>query len=127
MRKPTRPEHLYVDFDGFCASCEEQANPPSPVRLSYRGHSVSICAQQLCDRFQPEGQEVRRPVAVEESGAPAGLYFYAGWPASVRQMSEATGHTTGSIYWRLKRTGRKQSISRQADLVRLVLSIVQLG
>ena len=39
------PEHLYVDFDGFFASCEEPANPLSPVRLSYRGHSVSICAQ----------------------------------------------------------------------------------
>ena len=27
MRKPTRPECLYVDFDGFFASCEEQADP----------------------------------------------------------------------------------------------------
>ena len=27
MYKPTRPERLYVDFDGFFASCEEQADP----------------------------------------------------------------------------------------------------
>ena len=27
MRKPARPERLYVDFDGFFASCEEQADP----------------------------------------------------------------------------------------------------
>ena len=46
---------------------------------------------------------------------------------NVRQMAEATGHTTGSIYWRLMQVYRKQSISRQADLVRLVLSIAQLG
>ena len=54
----------------------------------------------------------------------------AAWLAegkSVRRMSEATGRTAGSIYWRLKRTCRKQSISRQADLVRLVLSILELG
>ena len=24
MRKPSKPERLYVDFDGFFASCEEQ-------------------------------------------------------------------------------------------------------
>ena len=27
MRKPVRPERLYVDFDGFFAACEEQADP----------------------------------------------------------------------------------------------------
>ena len=27
MHKPTQPERLYVDFDGFFASCEEQADP----------------------------------------------------------------------------------------------------
>ena len=27
MRKPARPERLYVDFDGFFASCEEQDDP----------------------------------------------------------------------------------------------------
>ncbi len=27
MRQPAQPERLYVDFDGFFASCEEQADP----------------------------------------------------------------------------------------------------
>ncbi len=27
MRRPTRPKRLYIDFDGFFASCEEQADP----------------------------------------------------------------------------------------------------
>ena len=26
MRKPTAPEQLYIDFDGFFAACEEQAD-----------------------------------------------------------------------------------------------------
>ena len=46
---------------------------------------------------------------------------------SVRDMAEATGRTEGSIYWHLKQIYRKQPISRQADLVRLVLSITEFG
>ena len=46
---------------------------------------------------------------------------------SVREMAEATGRTEGSIYWHLKQIYRKQPISRQADLVRLVLSITEFG
>ena len=46
---------------------------------------------------------------------------------SVRDMAEAMGHTPGSIYWHLKQIYRKQPISRQADLVRLVLSITEFG
>ena len=46
---------------------------------------------------------------------------------SVRDMAEATGHTEGSIYWHLKQIYQKQPVSRQADLVRLVLSITELG
>ena len=26
VRKPTTPEQLYIDFDGFFAACEEQAD-----------------------------------------------------------------------------------------------------
>ena len=36
LHKPTKPERLYVDFDGFFASCEEQADP----RLF--GHPVGV-------------------------------------------------------------------------------------
>ena len=42
---------------------------------------------------------------------------------SVREMAEARGVTDRAIYWHLQQIYQKQSISRQADLVRLVLSI----
>ena len=44
---------------------------------------------------------------------------------SVRDMTEAAGRTEGTVYRRLKHICRKQSISRQADLVRLVLSLAE--
>ena len=43
----------------------------------------------------------------------------------VREMAEATGRTEGAIYRHLKQIYQKQSISRQADLVRLVLSLAE--
>ena len=46
---------------------------------------------------------------------------------SVGDMADATGHTEGAIYWHLKQIYQKHSISRQADLVRLVLSLAELG
>ena len=46
---------------------------------------------------------------------------------SVRDMAEATGRTEGSIYWHLKQIYQKQPVSRQVDLVRLVLSITEFG
>ena len=41
-------------------------------------------------------------------------------------MAEATAHTQGAIYWHLKEIYRKQSISRQVDLGRLV-SLAEFG
>ena len=46
---------------------------------------------------------------------------------SVRDMAEATGRTERAIYWHLQQIYQKHSISRQADLVRLVLSLAELG
>ena len=46
---------------------------------------------------------------------------------SVRDMAEATGHTERAIYWHLRQIYQKQSISRQVDLVRLLLSLAELG
>ena len=54
----------------------------------------------------------------------------AAWLAkgrNVDEMAQATGHTRGAIYWHLKQIYQKLHISRQADLVRLVLSIADLG
>ena len=45
---------------------------------------------------------------------------------SVREMAQATGHTERAIYWHLRQIYQKQSISRQVDLVRLVLSLADL-
>ena len=46
---------------------------------------------------------------------------------SVRELAEATGHTKDAIYWHLKQIYQKLPVSRQADLVRLVLSLADLG
>ena len=45
---------------------------------------------------------------------------------SVRDIAEATGRSDRSIYWHVQQIYKKQSISRQADLVRLVLSLAEL-
>jgi len=46
---------------------------------------------------------------------------------TVADMARATGHTPNAIYWHLKQIYQKLHISRQADLVRLVLSIAEWG
>ena len=54
----------------------------------------------------------------------------AAWLAegkSVEDMAKATGHTKKAIYWHLQQIYQKHYISRQVDLVRLVLSITELG
>ena len=54
----------------------------------------------------------------------------AAWLAegmSVDEMARATGRTRKAIYWHLQQIYQKHHISRQADLVRLVLSVAELG
>ena len=46
---------------------------------------------------------------------------------SVRDIAEATGRTERAIHRHLQQIYRKHSISQQADLVRLVLSLAELG
>ena len=46
---------------------------------------------------------------------------------SVRDIALATGLTDGAIYWHLKQIYKTLPISRQVDLVRLVLSIAEFG
>ena len=44
---------------------------------------------------------------------------------SVRELAAATGRTPGAISWHLKKIYRRQPISGQVDLVRLVLSLTE--
>ncbi len=46
---------------------------------------------------------------------------------SVGEIAEVTGCTKDAIYWHLKQIYQKQGVSRQVDLVRLVLSLAALG
>ena len=46
---------------------------------------------------------------------------------SVRDIARATGLTENAIYWHLKQIYQRLPISRQVDLVRLVLSIAEFG
>ena len=46
---------------------------------------------------------------------------------SVDEIARETGHTRRAVYWHLQQIYQKNHISRQADLVRLVLSVAELG
>ena len=68
---------------------------------------------------------VARTLQLTPSESQVAVWLAAG--KSVRDMAEAKGQTEASIYWHLNQIYRKQSISRQVDLVRLVLSLSDLG
>ena len=75
-------------------------------------------------------QRVAHELVAATLGLTAGESQVAAWLAegrSVREIAEATGRTTGAIHWHLKQIYQKKSISRQADLVRLVLSVAEIA
>ena len=74
-------------------------------------------------RIRPE----RVATTLELTPAEAQVAVWLAEGKSVRDMAEATGRTEGAIYWHLKQIYRKQSLSRQVDLVRLVLSLAEFG
>ena len=53
------------------------------------------------------------------------VWLTEGW--TVRAIATATGRRESSIHWHLRQMYRKLGISRQADLVRLVLSITEFA
>ena len=66
MRRPTRPKRLYIDFDGFFASCEEQADPALHGRpvgvIPFAGarNSCVIASNAAAKRF---GVKTGTPIA----------------------------------------------------------------
>lgn len=76
---------------------------------------------------QPEHRHRLDPGLIAATlGLTPGESQVATWLAdgrSVDEMARAMGHTRGAIYWHLKQIYQKLHISRQAELVWLVLSI----
>lgn len=82
-----------------------------------------ICEPGTTHRIEPA-------LVAATLGLTSGESRVAVWLAegkSVEEMAKATGHTRGAIYWHLKQIYQKLHISRQAELVRLVLSIAEFG
>ena len=68
---------------------------------------------------------VARTLGLTPDESQVAVWLAAG--KSVRDMALTTGLTEGAIYWHLKQIYQKLPISRQVDLVRLVLSIAEFG
>ena len=69
-------------------------------------------------------------LVAETLGLTPGESQVAVWLAegkSVDEIARATDHTKSAIYWHLQQIYQKLYISRQVDLVRLVLSVARLG
>ena len=45
----------------------------------------------------------------------------------MREIAETTGRKESTVHWHLKQIYDKQGLSRQADLVRLGLSVAELA
>ena len=57
MRKPTAPEQLYIDFDGFFAACEEEADR----RRCQNGspcHALSLDGVEIIRNLGPVESEI---------------------------------------------------------------------
>ena len=65
--------------------------------------------------------------ALELSPAESHVAVWLAEGQSVREMAAATGRTEATIHYHLYHIYQKRGLSRQADLVRLVLSLVELA
>ncbi|MXX86175.1 MAG: helix-turn-helix transcriptional regulator [Acidobacteria bacterium] len=97
--------------------------PQPSYGARYVAALVLICEPGFTQRIEPA-------LVAATLGLTSGESQVAVWLAegrSVAEMARATGHTRGAIYWHLKQIYQKLHISRQADLVRLVLSVAEFG
>ncbi|MYB20680.1 MAG: helix-turn-helix transcriptional regulator [Holophagales bacterium] len=99
--------------------------PVAAPRLDYGARHVAvgvlIVEPGRLHRIDPE--VVARTLELTPGETQVAVWLAEG--KGVREMAETTGRTEGAIYRHLKQIYQKQSISRQADLVRLVLSLAE--
>ena len=68
---------------------------------------------------------VARTLGLSPMGSRVAVWLAEG--RTVRDIAETAGLQENSIYWHMKQSYRKLGISRQADLVRLVLSVAPVA
>lgn len=99
--------------------------PVAAPRLDYGARHVAVVVLIVepgrLHRIDPE--VVARTLELTPGETQVAVWLAEG--KGVREMAETTGRTEGAIYRHLKQIYQKQSISRQADLVRLVLSLAE--
>ena len=100
-------------------------NPVSVPQPDYGARHVAalVLVVEAGRQHRVTPDVVARTLALTPGEARVAVWLAEG--KSVRDMAEATGRTEGAIYRHLKQIYQKQSISRQVDLVRLVLSLAR--
>ena len=97
---------------------------PVPERArDFRGQHVAALVLVVDPESRPRIDAGLVAKALDLTTAESRLATMVAAGGTVRDIAAATGRTEGTIRWHLKRIFRKQGISRQADLVRRVLSL----
>ena len=104
-----------------CGACQTRRRAPTGLRRALRGRVGPDVEPRSQHRIDPGLVARTLGLTPMESRIAVGLAE----GKSVREMAAATGRTPGAITWHLKQIYRRQSISGQVDLVRLVLSLTE--
>ncbi len=99
--------------------------PVGGLQLDFGARWVAALVLLVEPNYQPrlDPDLVARTLDLTPSESHIAVWLAEG--RTVRDMAVTTGRTEGTVYWHLKRIYHKLSLSRQADLVRLVLSVAE--
>ena len=100
-------------------------SPVGALQLDFGARRVAALVLLVEPNYQPrlDPDLVARTLGLTPAESHIAVGLAQG--RSVRDMAVTTGRTEGTVYWHMKRIYHKLGISRQADLVRLVLSVAE--
>ena len=100
-------------------------SPVGALQLDFGARRVAALVLLVEPNYQPrlDPDLVARTLGLTPAESHIAVWLAEG--RSVRDIAVTTGRTEGTVYWHMKRIYHKLGISRQADLVRLVLSVAE--
>ena len=101
--------------------------PVAGPQLDFGAQRVAVRLLLVEPGYQPglDPALVARTLGLSPMGSRVAVWLAEG--RTVRDIAETAGLQENSIYWHMKQSYRKLGISRQADLVRLVLSVAPVA